>query len=78
MNNQWTVLDVGWWPGRRFGLRLLADYLKSGMLLADLGYLEPLTLQAAVNAAHHAALADSRSADVLRLEHGLWWAWGEL
>jgi hypothetical protein len=69
------VMQIGM---RRFGLRALEDYLKRGMLLADLGYIEPLKLQTAVNAAHRASTVDSRLADVLRVEHGLRRAWGEL
>ncbi|MBS2545500.1 hypothetical protein KGQ19_01320 [Catenulispora sp. NL8] len=69
------VMQIGM---RRFGLRLLGDYLKRGMLLADLGFVEPSELQAAVHAASAGSTVDSRLADVLRLEHGLRQAWGQL
>lgn len=63
---------------RRTGLRMLEDYLKRGMLLADIGYVEPSVLRTVVTKARRAAVVDSRLADVLRLEHGLRRVWSEL
>ena len=69
------IMEIGM---RRFGLPLLDDYLRRGLLLADLGMVEPAALQAATRAAQAGTAVDSRLADVLRLEHGLRLVWGEL
>ncbi|ACU75719.1 asparagine synthase [Catenulispora acidiphila DSM 44928] len=69
------IMEIGM---RRFGLPLLDDYLKRGLLLAELGMVEPAVLQAATCAAQSGTAVDSRLADVLRLEHGLRLVWGEL
>ena len=61
----------------RYGLPLLARFLTEGLLLSDLGYIEPLKLQETVNAARRTNVIDPRLAEVVRLELGLRRIWGE-
>jgi hypothetical protein len=61
---------------RRNGLPLLEQYMKDGLLLADLGFVEPLVLEAAVTASRRAKTIDSQLADVVRLETALRQIWG--
>jgi hypothetical protein len=61
----------------RFGLPLLETFLKKGMLLADLGFVEPLILQAAIGTGRRTKNIDSQLADVIRLELGLRKLWSQ-